>query len=277
MNSETVPEFSATAEIRGRIFDIQRYSIHDGPGIRTIVFLKGCRLRCRWCCNPESQEFGIQSMQDPSKPGETKTVGRDVTPDELLPELLRDLPYYRRSGGGVTLSGGEAMCQPRFAEALLRLLLDHGIDTAMETTGFAPAEELSRVIPLVNHVLMDIKHMESEKHRAFTGVPNEKILENARLIARLAKESAHELIIRVPVIPTFNDTAEEIRAISHFAAALPGVRRLHLLPYHRLGQDKYAALGRDYSLQALTPPTGERMAYLLEVAEESGLICQIGG
>ena len=255
----------------GRIFDIQRYSLHDGPGIRTIVFLKGCYLRCRWCCNPESQEYGIQTM---NMNGTQKTVGRDVTVGELMPELEKDRGYYARSGGGITLSGGECMAQPDFAEALLIACHNYGFTTAIETTAFADRSVVERLIPHVDYVLMDIKHMDASKHKSFTGQSNEKILANAQWIA----EHASSLTIRVPTIPTFNATEEEIAAIARFADSLPGVRELDLLPYHRLGQDKYAGIGREYTLSSLTPPTNAQMASLKAAAEAvSHLHVQIGG
>ncbi len=256
----------------GRIFDIQRYSIHDGPGIRTIVFFKGCFLRCRWCCNPESQSYRVEQLIEGGKP---RTVGRDVTVREIMDEILSDAVYYRRSGGGVTLSGGECMAQPEFCEALLRAVHEHGYDTAIETTACASREVVSRLLPHVDHFLMDVKHMNSEKHHAFTGSPNEQILENARFIA----ENARHLVIRVPVVPTFNATEEEIADIARFAASLPNVRELHLLPYHRLGQDKYAGLGREYAMAHVTPPTNEDTAHLLEAARRAAptLAVQIGG
>ncbi len=256
----------------GRIFDIQRFSIHDGPGIRTIVFLKGCYLRCRWCCNPESQEYGIQQL---TMNGTTKTVGQDISVRELMEELSKDRQYYLRSGGGITLSGGEAMAQPDFAEALLRACHDYGLTTAIETTAFAPREVVARLVPHIDYVLMDIKHMDSEKHKAFTTQPNEQILENARYIA----EHANSLTIRVPVVPGFNDTPAEIAAIARFANTLYNVRELHLLPYHRLGQDKYAGIGREYTLTEILPPTNDHMLSLKSAAEEatSGLRVQIGG
>ena len=255
----------------GRIFDIQRYSIHDGPGIRTIVFLKGCFLRCRWCCNPESQEYKIQEM---TMAGKTKTVGSDVTVGEVISEVRKDEIYYRRSGGGMTLSGGECLFQPDFSEALLRAAHEYGFNTAIETTAFAKREIIERIIPHVDHVLMDVKHMNAAKHKEFTNQSNELILENAKYIA----ENASHLIIRVPTVPTFNDTPEEISAIARFADSLPNVTELHLLPYHRLGQDKYAGIGRDYTLAHLTPPTNEHMQMLLDVAEKvsSKLKVQIG-
>ena len=255
---------------KGRIFNIQRFSIHDGPGIRTIVFFKGCFMRCAWCCNPESQSYDIQIMQEN---GKAKTVGKDVTVEEIMPELLADENYYRRSGGGITLSGGEILGQPDFARDLLRACQENGLHTAVESTANAPYENIEKILPYLDLFLMDIKHMDSAKHKEFTAAGNERILENAK---RLAK-SGVELIIRTPVVPGFNDTAEEIRAISRFAASLPGVKEHHLLPYHRLGQDKSGGLGRKYSLTNIEPPTKERMEYLLSVAEESGLKCQIGG
>ena len=257
-------------DTKGRIFNIQRFSIHDGPGIRTIVFLKGCYMRCAWCCNPESQNYEIEVM---SEGGKQKTVGRDVTVGEIMPEILSDMPYYDRSGGGLTLSGGEVLAQADFAKDLLRAAKENGLHTAIETAASLPFAEIEKLLPHLDLVLMDIKHMDSAKHKEYTGMPNERILENARTLAK----SGVELIIRTPVIPTFNDTAEEIRAISMFARSLGTVEEHHLLPYHRLGIDKYEGLGRKYSLPDIEPPTRAKMEYLLSVAEESGLKCQIGG
>lgn len=254
----------------GRIFNIQRFSIHDGPGIRTIVFFKGCRLRCRWCCNPESQNYNTEKT---TENGKIKTVGKDVSVAEVLAEVKKDKPYYARSGGGVTLSGGEAMCQPQFALALLKTLKAEGYDTALETAGYYPTENIEPSLPFLDTVLMDIKNMNSAKHKAFTGGENEQILKNAKYIAQNAKK----LIIRVPVIPTFNDTESEIAEIARFAKSLGSVRELHLLPYHRLGVDKYTGLGRDYTLKEILPPENEQMNRLLDAAARSGLECRIGG
>ena len=256
--------------IKGRIFNIQRFSIHDGPGIRTIVFFKGCVMRCAWCCNPESQRSEIEALIEG---GREKTVGKDVTVEEIMPEILSDMPYYRRSGGGVTLSGGEVLCQADFARELLRECKENGLHTAIESAASTSYSEIEKLLPYLDLYLMDIKHTDAEKHKEYTGVSNERILENARRVA----ESGVELIVRTPVIPGFNDTAEEIRAISSFARTLPGVREHHLLPYHRLGQDKYAGLGRKYSLSGIEPPSKEKMEFLLSIAETSGLKCKIGG
>lgn len=255
----------------GRIFDIQKYSIHDGPGIRTIVFLKGCALRCKWCCNPESQNGEIQMMMEN---GQNRQIGRDVTVAEVIAEVVKDKPHYRRSGGGLTLSGGECLLQPDFASALLEAAQNEGMNTVIESTGFAPFEVIEdKILPWLDLFLMDIKHTNSAKHKYFTGQDNQRILENAARIAA----SGQPLIIRVPVVPTFNDTAEEILEIAHFARGLKGVRELHLLPYHRLGEDKYYGLGRDYFLKDILPPSNETMENLLEVAKTTGLHVQIGG
>ena len=257
--------------VKGRIFNIQRFSLHDGPGVRTIVFLKGCPLRCAWCCNPESQSFEIEQI---NTAGILKTVGEDRTAGEILDEVERDRVYYRRSdGGGLTLSGGECLVQHEFSLALLALAKERGISTAIETTGFAKAETIKKLLPYVDTVLMDIKHMNGEKHKEYTGVSNEIILEN---INRLCNTGA-DVTVRTPIIPGFNDTREDVRDISRFAATLKGVKEHHLLPFHRLGKDKYEGLGRKYAFGDTEPPTKEKMEYLLSVAQESGLKCQIGG
>ncbi len=259
-------------QVTGRIFDIQRYSIHDGPGIRTTVFLKGCVLRCRWCCNPESQEYAIQTMM---VDGEPKVMGRDVTVEEVLATVERDRQYYRRSGGGMTLSGGESLCQPKFAEALLHEAKCRGISTAMESMACASWEVIEKILPWLDLYLMDIKHTNPAKHKQFTGRSNELMLENAR---KVAASGQTELVIRVPVIPTFNATPEEIAGIARFADKLPGVEQIHLLPYHRLGRDKYTGLGREYTLDEIEPPEDEYMETLKKTVENvSKLRCQIGG
>ncbi|MBE5853142.1 MAG: glycyl-radical enzyme activating protein [Lachnospiraceae bacterium] len=259
-------------QTKGRIFDIQRYSIHDGPGIRTIVFLKGCVLRCKWCCNPESQEYQIQTMMVQGKP---KTIGRDVTVAEVMETVMKDQIYYQRSGGGLTLSGGESLCQAEFARDLLRAAKARGINTAMESMAGLPYEKVEMVLPYLDTYLMDIKHMNPLKHKEFTGKSNELMLENAR---KIAESGQTKLVIRVPVIPTFNDQPDEIRDIAWFADKLPGVDKIHLLPYHRLGQDKYDGLGRTYEMPDVLPPENEYMDMLKRVVEQnSKLTCQIGG
>lgn len=253
----------------GRIFNIQRFSIHDGPGIRTIVFFKGCPMRCAWCCNPESQSFEIEEMYEA---GRVKTVGRDVTVADVMPEILADLPYYRRSGGGVTLSGGEVLCQSTFAAELLSECKSAGLHTAIESAATLSYDKIERLLPYLDLYLMDIKHMDPAKHKEFTTHDNTLILENARRVAK----SGVELVIRTPVVPGFNDTEREILAIARFAKEI-GAKEYHLLPYHRLGSDKYDGLSRAYAMKDIEPPEKEKMQYLLSVAERTGITCQIGG
>ncbi len=262
--------FDNYLDTKGRIFDIQRFSVHDGPGVRTIVFLKGCFLRCRWCCNPESQSYEIETMLQGDK---EKVMGRDVTVEEVMDIIEKDRIYYRRSNGGVTLSGGECLAQPEFSAALLRACSERGIDTVIESTGFADFDKIEMLLPYLNHYLMDIKHMDSAKHKEYTTQPNEKILENANRIAA----SGVDLVIRVPVIPGFNCTVEEIRDIANFASSLDGVTELHLLPYHRLGQPKYEGLDRDYSMGDAPLIPDAHMQKLKRTVEETGLNCHIGG
>ena len=256
---------------KGRIFDIQKFSVHDGTGIRTIVFLKGCVLRCRWCCNPESQRYDIETMV---VDGKTKTIGYDVTVEEVLAEVLKDRAYYRRSGGGITLSGGESLCQPAFTKSLLMASKECGLDTAMESMGCADCSVIEAILPYLDTYLMDIKHTNPMKHKEFTGRSNELMLDNAK---KIATSGQTKLVIRVPVIPTFNDTPQEIADIARFAASLPGVERIHLLPYHRLGQDKYAGLGREYTMAHIEPMGREHIEELLAAAQGFGLDVQLGG
>lgn len=258
------------ANVKGRIFDIQKYSVHDGPGIRTIVFLKGCALRCRWCCNPESQSFETEIMK--SENG-SKVIGRDVTAGEVFSEVKKDINYFRRSGGGITLSGGEMLLQPDFSLALLRMSKMHGINTAVESTGYAPFETIEKLLPYIDVYLLDIKHTNSEKHKEFTGKDNSLILENAVKIAQQAKKC----IVRVPTIPTFNDTASEIGEIASFARERMRVEEMNLLPYHRFGKDKYDNLGREYLMGEIPTPDDEKMELLKKTAESFGMKVKIGG
>ena len=258
-------------ETKGRIFDIQKFSTHDGPGIRTIVFLKGCYLRCKWCCNPEGQSYETEIM---NQNGKQKIMGQDVTVSEIISKVAQDMPYYKRSGGGITLSGGECLAQPEFALALLKAAKEeYGMSTAIETTSFAPYETIRRLLLYIDWYLMDIKHMNPVKHKEFTGQENALILENAKKLASEAKN----LVIRVPVIPTFNDDEQEILDIARFTKSLGTVKQLHLLPYHRLGYDKYVGLGREYKMGDVPSPSKEKMAILKAVAESTGLEVVIGG
>ena len=206
--------------------------------------------------------------------GKDKIIGRDVTVAEVMETVEQDRIYYWRSRGGMTLSGGESLCQPEFATALLKAAKEDGLTTAMESMGCAKYEGIDGVVDYLDTYLMDIKHTNTEKHKEFTGRSNELMLEYAKKIAASGKT---ELIIRVPVIPTFNDTPREIDGIAAFASSLPGVHQMHILPYHRLGYDKYVGLGRPYTMGDLPTPSIDKMRELKAVVERHGLTCIIGG
>ena len=255
----------------GRIFNIQRYSIHDGDGIRTIVFFKGCFLRCRWCCTPESQRYEVETMV---VNGKTETVGEDKTVEEILTTVERDRSYYRRSGGGLTLSGGEVLTQHEFALELLKAAKAKGIHTNIQSTALAEYDIIEKLLPFLDEFLLDVKHVDSLKHEKFTGRRNEPALENAK---RVAESGQVRLVVRVPVIPGFNASKDEIEQIAAFAVGLKGVDELHLLPYHRFGEGKYAALGREHPMRDVAVPSDSQMESLRAVVHASGLRCQIGG
>lgn len=267
--------------VQGVVFDIQRYSIHDGPGIRTNVFLKGCPLKCYWCQNPESQSRQPEVLFDRSKctrcgacvavcavhavalsedgavidralcngcgecvracPNDArKAVGRLMTVDEVMHHVLRDVKFYENSGGGITLSGGEPTFQPDFALALLKRSKEMGLHTAIETCGYAPWATMERLVEFVDLFLFDIKHLMPERHEEGTGRNNDLILSNARRIAAIKP-----MMIRVPLIPGFNDAVEEIRATARFCRAELGSVDLELLAYNKLGESKYQRLDRE--------------------------------
>lgn len=244
--------------MEGIIFDIQRFSVHDGPGIRTTVFMKGCSLRCGWCHNPEGlrpepqvqffQEHcvgcgrcgGQRELENVSKcpAGALKQVGKAYTPEELLNEVLADLDFYG-ADGGVTFSGGECLLQADFVAHMLGLLKARGVTTAVDTCGNVPWENIKKALSCCDTWLYDIKCVHPETHRKFTGSSNDRILEN---LQKLGQTGAN-IWIRVPVIPEFNDNRQEMEKIAETAAAVPGVKQVTLMPYHTLGKSKYRTLG----------------------------------
>ncbi|BAQ67711.1 [pyruvate formate-lyase]-activating enzyme [Rhodovulum sulfidophilum] len=296
----------------GTVFDIQRYSIHDGPGLRTIVFLKGCPLRCRWCSNPESQnpepELFFRSSScikcgqcvpvcptqalAPTNPGfvdRSKCVecgtcttvcptqalsmsGKKMSVTQVMQELRKDAIHYRRSGGGVTLSGGEPLFQHEFAKQLLMACHEQGWNTAMETTGYTTREIVRDVIPHVDHVLLDMKSIDPDAHVANTGVDNRIILENALCISALT-----HTVVRVPVVPGVNDSIEAAEAVARFAKLMRDVDTVHLLPYHSYGENKYSLLGRSYPMGDTPNMKPETVTPLVEAIESFGLTCVVGG
>lgn len=290
----------------GVVFNIQKYSVHDGPGIRTLVFLKGCPLSCRWCSNPESQAFQVELAFNPGrclgfsqcerclkvcpsqaiarlddKPVFNRAVcdschrpcveacpsqgviayGQRKTVGEVLDQVEQDSIFYSRSGGGVTLSGGEPLAQPEFTLALLREARRRRINTSMETCGQAPWEVLRQAAEMLDSIMFDIKSMDNAKHKEFAGVPNARILENFTLLAK--NFPSLPIHVRTPVIPGFNDTPEDVEAIVQAVSGYPNVD-YELLPYHRLGTQKYSFLNREAPMGEVSLDLG-RMDELLAV------------
>jgi pyruvate formate lyase activating enzyme len=302
-------------EPQGTIFSIERYAVHDGAGIRTMVYLKGCPLRCLWCANPEGQEARSQLLffaerciacgrclatcpsgaarrdgdgriaHDPALcqgcggclescyADARRLFGRSMTVAEVMLEVLRDRAFYRQSGGGVTVSGGEPTGQAEFVGELLRECRRRGLHTAMETCGHCSWPELAGIAEHLDLALYDVKHMDSDAHRGLTGVPNDLILANLR---RLAALGTVEIQVRVPVIPGYNDGRQNIAALAEFIAGLPGVAGVEMLAYHPYGTGKYARCGREAMLKHLEPPAPERLEELAGIVRARGVSCTVG-
>lgn len=248
-------------ERRGIVSDIQRYSIQDGPGIRTTVFLKGCPLRCGWCSNPETQKLEPEPMIN-GESGKPITVGREMTVSEVMDLVGRDRPFYDGSNGGVTISGGEVLLQHEFAEGVLKAAKVEGIHTAIMTSGYAEFDLVWPVFEQSDLILFDIKGMNEEKHKQNTGVSSKRIHENLeRLIAR-----GKDVIVRVPVIPDHNDNREELQIIVNYAASV-GVPSIEFLPYHRLGESKYEKLNREYPWKGVPLMHLDDLKHLVDTLE----------
>ncbi len=275
------------------IFDIGRFRNTDGPGIRTIIFFKGCPLRCQWCSNPfgfspkpqlavnpvrctgcgtcaEVCAHGVDTVTPGEKvkvdfskcklcgaciplcPASTRMIsGKEYTAQQLYREAAKDIAFYRKGGGGVTLSGGEVLLQWEVAAETLRLCRTNYINTCIETSAFAPWDHLWAVAQWCNTVFVDLKHIDSAKHKALTGVPNERILENIRLLCEHVPQKRGRVIVRMPLVPGHNDDEASVRAGAAFVASLPGRPELNLLPYHDLGESKYEMIGEQYELSGV--------------------------
>lgn len=293
------------------IFNILRFSLHDGPGIRTTVFLKGCPLRCWWCHNPESQSFepevmyyqercrlcgdciaacphgalsldgGIAVSDDCEACGTCVEVcranarllaGRRMTVAQVMTEIEKDVIFFDESGGGVTFSGGEPLAQPQFLEALLRACRERRIHTALDTCGFAQLDLLLRLSALADVVLYDLKLVDAAQHIECTGVSNEPILENLKTLA----DARRPVIVRYPVIPGINDADEQLQKATQTLTRL-GLRRLDLLPYHPTGAEKYRRLRMPYALPDVATPPPARIEEIAEACRREGLAVTVGG
>lgn len=308
--------------IKAPVFNIQTYCIHDGPGIRTTVFLKGCPLRCLWCSNPESNEFYPQLMTYSSKctacgrclpacpnqaisvffpknpedkpyavtdrtlctncgkcidacPSEAREIaGKDMTVEEVIEEVLKDKLFLTTSGGGMTISGGEALAHADFSAALFQATHENGLHTAIETCSFASRNVIDKVFPHVDLGLLDIKHMNSDIHKKLTGVPNEQILDN---IKHVHNDLHIPVIIRIPTIPGYNADEANIAATAQFVRDELGTDvAIHLLPYHQLGESKTESLGESV-FDTIPVPDNDFMENLKQIVESYGLKAQIGG
>ena len=274
--------------LKATIFDIERNSYVDGPGIRTTVFFKGCNLRCAWCHNPEGQSPKPQMMFYKNKctgcgkckekcpnalekcelcgkctiycPHDAREIcGKEYTVDEVMREILKDKVFYENSGGGVTFSGGECMLQIDFLEEILKVCKENGIHTAVDTAGHVPYEYFERILPYTNLFLYDVKCYDSEKHRQYTGVGNELILENLERLLTTGKS----VWVRIPIIPTVNDTVEEIQRIKAYISSCGKPEKIELLPYHAMGEHKFEALGK--AVQRFNAPSAETIKIINHV------------
>ena len=269
------------------LFDIERNSYVDGPGIRTTVFFKGCNLKCAWCHNPESQSFHPQMMFYADKcigcgkcrqvcaqpeactlcgkcalycPKDARKVcGKEYTLEKVLSEIRKDIPFYETSGGGVTFSGGECMLQIDFMEDILKKCKQLGIHTAVDTAGYVPYERFERILPYTDLFLYDVKLFNSQKHKQFTSVDNELILENLQKLLL----SGAKLWIRIPVIANVNDDLDEMQRIKAFLDRCGKPEKVELLPDHAMGENKYRALGQEPQL--FSKPTDEKLKQLKEI------------
>lgn len=250
----------------GRIFDIQKFSLHDGPGIRTVVFLKGCPMGCAWCSNPNSRKLQVLQLRDAEDPKVFAADSRDYALDEVIRVCLQDLPFYQESGGGVTLSGGEALVQHRFTTALLQHLRAAGVHTAIETTGYAAPAIFQRVLDQVDLLIIDVKHHDPELHRQWTTVGNGLPLRNLAT----AVAAGGPMLVRIPVIPGVNNSLQDAAAFAALLGPL-GVSEVQLLPFHQFGERKYELLGWEYRMDGVPALHEEDLVEFQQVMTDRGV------
>lgn len=275
--SRRICGISKEQSIKGVIFDIKHYAIHDGPGIRTTVFLKGCPLGCIWCHNPESRDPAPQTILrelklDGNVRVSQETVGREVTVREVMAQIMKDAIFYEESGGGVTFSGGEVFVQDNFLISLLAECRKNDIHTCVDTTGYAAPDIIKKAVPYVNLFLYDIKLIDEVEHIKYCGTSNKLIFENFEMIYA----TGIPVRLRFPVVPGITDTEDNLRQVAEFAAK-HNKAPLDLLPYHKIGRDKYRRLGMEYHMDGVEQPADSRMAELEEFFRNYGITVKTGG
>jgi len=263
--------------VDGIVFKIKKYALHDGPGIRTTVFLKGCPLRCWWCHNPEGQRPEPEPMSLAVGAGNgaarSEIVGRSWTVSALMAEIEKDRIFYDESGGGATFSGGEPLARPEFLKALLDACRRREIHTAVDTSGYAPPGLVGEVLARADLVLYDLKLMDDARHRQYTGVGNRGILENLTALAGLGPQ----VVVRIPLIPGINDDADNIRRTAEFLCSLKTIRQVDLLPFHPIAEGKYRRLEMENKLTGVRSPTRQDCERLGALLTAAGLTVSYGG
>lgn len=266
--------------MKGLIFSVKRYSIHDGPGIRVTFFLKGCPLNCMWCHNPEGIFPFPETVIQKNRVGEREfsnkeDVGKYYTVETILEILDREKVFINQSKGGITFSGGEPMLQSDFLLEALKACKTNGYHTAIDTSGYSSSENFKLIIPFTDLFLFDIKHLEEIKHLESTGVSNTGILDNYRLLL----ESGKDIMVRIPVIPGFNDDPDHLERLKQFLKLTKtgSLKRINLLPFHKIGSSKYKRFNMPYRMGNVESPSKERMQELKEFFMETGIKVKIGG
>lgn len=266
--------------MEGLIFSIKRYSVHDGPGIRVTVFMKGCPLSCWWCHNPEGISPFPETAEKVQKVGgkEFRTVGdvgRYIEPADILAVLEKEKIFIAESGGGVTFSGGEPLAQPEFLTEALKKCKAEGYHTAVDTSGYAETLTFGNVIPYTDLFLFDLKHLDAEQHLLYTGVSNELLIRNLHFVI----ENGRETWLRIPVIPGINDDQKHLEMLRSFISGFTNsnLKKINLLPYHRIGASKYKRFNLPYRMNNTMPPSPARMKELKAYYEETGIKVKIGG
>ncbi|MDH3889692.1 MAG: glycyl-radical enzyme activating protein [candidate division Zixibacteria bacterium] len=259
--------------VEGALFDLKRYAIHDGPGIRTSVFLRGCPLNCWWCHNPESRCPSAAPDDQRGNGSRASLTKGSVPPDDVIDAVARDVPYYDQSGGGVTFTGGEPLMQFEFLTELLKACRRRSIHTAVDTTGYAPGEKIRSIVELVGLFLYDLKIMDAKLHQEHVGVSNRLILDNLKMLADLGCA----IIIRVPMIPGITDTPENIEAICAFVKPLSQIDQISLLEYHHYFHHKVKDPAQVQRLGELRPQTDEQTASVVRRFESHGFKIKVGG